>query len=37
MRKIGDFYKKWKAYMQVDLIMYASMILFIILLFIFFG
>lgn len=37
MRKIIDFYKKWKAYIQLDLIMYASLILFIILLFIFFG
>lgn len=37
MKKWANYYKKWKAYVQVDLIMYASLLLFLLLLFVFFS
>ncbi len=37
VKEISASYKKWKAYIQVYLIMYALLILFLILLFVFFG
>jgi hypothetical protein len=32
-----DFYNKWKDYMQTDLLMYVFFIVFLLILFIFFG
>ena len=37
MKKLKDYYQKYKQYLQVDLLMYLVMVLFIILLFIFFA
>jgi hypothetical protein len=37
MKKLIAVYHRWKEYIQVDLLMYGVMILFIILLFVFFA
>lgn len=37
MKKLKAYYHQYKKYIQVDVLMYAVMILFILLLFIFFG
>ena len=37
MKKLKAYYQKYRQYIQVDALMYAVMILFILLLFIFFG
>jgi hypothetical protein len=37
MKKLKVYYIKYKQYIQVDALMYAVMILFILILFIFFG
>jgi hypothetical protein len=37
MKKIKDFYNKYKAYAQTDVLMYLSFFVFLALLFIFFG
>ncbi len=36
-QKLQEFYYKWKIYLQVDLLMYLFILLFIIFLFVFFG
>lgn len=36
MHKLKEIYKKWKIYVQVDVLMYVVMVLFLVLLFVFF-
>lgn len=36
MPKLKEIYKKWKIYVQVDVLMYVVMVLFLVLLFVFF-
>gem|GEM_PF-3533647 len=37
MKKLIAFYRQWKQYILVDGLMYAAMVLFILLLFLFFS
>ena len=37
MNKLKEYFKKYKPYVQVDLLMYLFMIVFIIILFVFFA
>lgn len=37
MNKLKQYYRQYKQYIQVDVLMYAFMILFIIILFVFFA